>query len=220
VQPRSPDPIAAAKNLQKIPARVRGLSSALEKANEEAKLFPDWREYQLLSFIKYAGLYASDLNETYSAGRVDSLAQAIWTQYCGLSEENAKRFFDDAARDVRDSFETVQKLYTHVNKEPEKKLDAKLSEMKEVAAKYNVENYDAPYTRVNDAARVVGKELAHVPVYKLASKLAHPTARLLCINRPLQDLQDTLYEGGAKLAVMCLGATERCIKTKYPELHF
>jgi hypothetical protein len=84
-------------------------------------------------------LYASDLNETFSAGRVDSLAQAmrnlmelnIWTQYCGLSEENAKRFFDDAARDVRDSFETVQKLYTHVNKEPEKKLDAKLSEMKE-----------------------------------------------------------------------------------------
>jgi hypothetical protein len=119
-------------------------------------------------------------------------------------KKTAKRFFDDAARDVRDSFETVQKLYTHVNKEPEKKLDAKLSEMKEVAAKYNVENYDAPYTRVNDAARVVGKELAHVPVYKLASKLAHPTAQLLCINRPLQDLQDTLYEGGAKLAVMCL----------------
>jgi len=92
--------------------------------------------------------------------------------------------------------------------------------MREVAAKYNVENYDAPYTRVNDAAKVIGTEFVHARIYKLASKLAHPTAQLLCINRPLQDVQDTLYEGGAKLAVMCLGATEKCIKIKYPELQF
>jgi hypothetical protein len=60
VQPRSPDPIAAAKNLQKIPTRVRGLSSALKKANEEAKLFPDWREYQLLS-QSIAGVFGDGL---------------------------------------------------------------------------------------------------------------------------------------------------------------
>jgi len=89
VQPRLPDPIAAAKNLQRIPARAQGLSSAFKRANVEAKRFPDWREYQLLSFIKYDGLYASDLNKSYHAGRIDSLAQAmrnlmelnIWTQF-------------------------------------------------------------------------------------------------------------------------------------------
>jgi hypothetical protein len=121
MQPRAPDPIAAAQNLEKIPVRVRAMSAAFKKTNEEAKRFPDWRQYQILTFIKYSGLYAADLNETYRIERIDSLAQAmrnlmelsIWTQFCGLSEANAKRFFDDAARDLKDMMGAPKPLYEH-----------------------------------------------------------------------------------------------------------
>jgi Family of unknown function (DUF5677) len=226
MQPRPPDPTAAALNLQRIPGRVQKLSNAFRKANQDAKRFPDWREYQILAFIRYSGLYAADLNETYRTNRIDSLAQAmrnlmelnIWTQYCGGSEKNAKQFFDDAARDMKDMMEAIQKLYTTVNKEPEKKLQSMLVHLRNSATKFNVENYDADYTRLSDAAEKVGKKYVHSPIYKVASKFAHPTALLLILNQPLQDVQDSLYEGGAKLAVVCLGETEKCIKRKYPEL--
>jgi len=59
MEPKPPDPITAAYNLQRIPNRVRTLSDSFRMANQKEKRLPNWREYQLLSFMKYVGLYAS-----------------------------------------------------------------------------------------------------------------------------------------------------------------
>ena len=224
MEPRSPDPISTAQNLQDIPARVLSMSAAFKKANEQARCFPAWREYQILAFIRYSGVYAEDLSEAYRRERVDLLAQAmrnlmelnIWTRFCAMSEANAKRFFDDATRDLKEMLEVAQIVYTNVNREANQTLDALLTDLRGSAARFNIEDFDGQYTRVNDAARIVGVQFGHAKLYKVASKLAHPTALLLRIIQPEQDLRDSLYEGGAKLVDACLVKTENCIKTEYP----
>src|SRR5258708_25463027 len=107
--PQPPDPISGTKILMGIPARADAMSVVFQTTNQTNKNFPWWREFQILTFIKYTKLYASDLISTYGAGRIDSVAQAarnllelcIWTEFCGTSEVNAKRFYDDAAREMR-----------------------------------------------------------------------------------------------------------------------
>lgn len=228
MEPKAPDPITAAENLRKIPARVHAMAEAFRKVNEEAKRFPDWRQYQILMFIKYAGLYAADLNETYRIDRIDSLAQAmrnlmelnVWTQFCAQSEENAKRFFDDAARDLKDMGEALQSLHTDTNKEPDQTLKTMLTDLEASATKFNIDDLAAQYTQVNNAAGKIGIQSGHARLYKAASKFAHPTALLLSINRPLKDLLDSFYEGGSKLVYVALGKTENAIKVKYPNFSY
>jgi hypothetical protein len=224
MQPTPPDPITAALNLQRIPNRVKVLTQAFRRTNREAKRFPEWREYQILSFIKFAGIYAIDLNETYRAGRLDSLSQAmrnllelsIWTQYCGVSTENAKHFFDDAARDIKEIMEVLQKVYTTVNKEPQKRIEDILIDMKSRAPQLNIENLDDSYTRVSDAAEAVGKRFAHSPFYKIASKFAHPTSLILNLKDSQGNLKSSFYEIGSKLVTACLDEVEKTIRSEYP----
>ncbi len=228
MEPKPPDLITAAHNLQGIPDRVRTLSDSFRKANQKEKRLPGWKEYQLLSFIKYVGLYASDLNETYRANRLDSLAQAmrnlmelsVWIKYCDLSKEDGKRFFDDGLRDMREMMEVLQKLYTKVNKEPQKKLGEMLIDMKTNAPRFDIDDYKAGHVRVNDAAGKIGKQQAHSVFYKIASKFAHPTALLLAMQEPPRGgVQDSIYEIGAKLADDCLTQMEKTVGTVYPDLN-
>jgi hypothetical protein len=138
MEPRAPDPITAAENLRKIPDHVERLSSVFLKANQEAKLLPHWRQHQILAFLRYVGLYADDLTDGYKKGLIHLIAQpmrnlmelSVWIQYCGADEKDAKEFFDDAARDIRDMMTAVQTLYTSVNKEPEKKLEFMLDHLR------------------------------------------------------------------------------------------
>jgi len=141
----------------------------------------------------------------------------IWTQYTRKSNENAKKFYQDAARDVRDTMETLQKVYTRENNTPEKRLVALLDEMKSEFAKFNVEDYEEAFTRVSDAAKEIGKDHAHGPIYKVASKFAHPTALLLITEKPVPGLIDSFYQGGVELALACLLEVENSIRDVYPD---
>jgi hypothetical protein len=145
---------------------------------------------------------------------------SVWTQFCALSEANAKRFFDDAARDLKDMMEALQSLYTDANKESDQTLDAMLSDLRASAGRYNIDDLEAQYTQLNNAAGMIGIQLGHGKIYKAASKFAHPTALLLCIDRPLQDLLDSFYEGGSKLVYIVLGKTENSIKAEYPDFKY
>jgi Family of unknown function (DUF5677) len=232
MHPQKPDPIAAAHKTQRIESALRVLPDAFRRANRESKHFPDWREYQILALLTGVGLYVADLGETYRARRLDSLAQAmrnlmelnIWTQYCGASEQNAKQFYDDAARDMKEILESLQKIYTEANKEPQDQLTRMMADFRTAAeTEFNVESFDGDYTRLNNAAGKVGKQSIHSSLYKIASKLAHPTSLLLGLNhstKPDSGLFDSLYEFGAGLAVASISQVEKCIKNKYPELPF
>lgn len=228
LEAREPDPIIATGILMEIPQHVTAMVAAFRSKNEAHKKLPLWREFQILNFLKYLNLYGRDLVLSYKEQRVDAVAQAtrnllelcIWTEFCEMSEENAKRFSDDAARDMRDLMEAVQALYVSVNKEPEPKLAGMIGELKANAPSFDIKDIDAEYMLVNNAAGVVGRQLGHAKFYKAASKFAHPTALLLCIKDAPSGLLDSFYEVGAKSTQRCLQHIEQAIKNTYPDFHY
>jgi len=113
--------------------------------------------------------------------------------------------------------ETLQKFYTYQNNTPEQKLETLLDEMKSNFAKFNVDHYEDDFTRVSDAAKEIGKDHAHGPIYKVASKFAHPTALLLAMEKPVPGLIDSFYQGGVELALACLSEVENSIRDVYPD---
>ena len=225
IKPTLPNPTAATSKYETIRPRAVALALSFAKVKQKEVRFSDWRELQLRSFVQHTTLYAVDLQLAYQNDRVSPVAQAmrnlmeiyIWTQYTRKSNENAKKFYQDAARDVRDTMETLQKVYTRENNTPEKRLVALLDEMKSEFAKFNVEDYEEAFTRVSDAAKEIGKDHAHGPIYKVASKFAHPTALLLIMEKPVPGLIDSFYQGGVELALACLLEVENSIRDVYPD---
>jgi len=227
MEPKAPDPVLGAKLLNDIPGRVEAAARHFRQGCARERRVPDWREFQIQWFIKYIGLYSTDLGQTYGDRRADSLAQAmrnllelrVWVRYCALSDEDAKRFFDDGIRDLREIMETFQKVYTRANKEPQKRIDDILAEMKTKAPAFNVNDYESGYLRVNDAAAKIGEQQEHSAFYKIASKFAHPTAVLLAMQDPgARGMLDSLFEVGAKLADSALRDMEGIVQGIYPDL--
>jgi hypothetical protein len=225
IQPRQPDPAGAAQRLNEIPLRIRVISDAFKRGNEVGKKFPDWRAYQILKFLQYTALYAEDLNSTYQAKRTDSLAQAmrnlleihIWTHFCA-TEPNAKRFFDDAARDMRELFEPMQALYTKVNDKPEQRIAASLTELiTRGTNEFGIPEIEAGYTQLNNAAAVVGKQFEHAKFCKAASKFAHPTSLLFSMREPQDDVRSSMYEIGSIAACSCIDNVTKAIQSEFPD---
>jgi hypothetical protein len=202
------------------------MSLAFKTRNAKGKKFPSWREQQTLQFLTYISLYASDLRPARENGRLDLTAQAmrnltelcIWVEFCAVSEANAKRFHDDAARDMREMLEAVQGIYTEFNKAPEAKLAGMIDKLKaDAPTKLNIPDIDAEHTLVNNAAGILGKQFAHGKVYKAASKFAHPTALLLCMKEPPAGMLDSFYDMGASGASAALRHLEGMIRKEYPD---
>jgi hypothetical protein len=220
----SPNAVAAAEAIQKILAWVEPTEETFKKTNQDAKLFPSWQETQLLGFIRYVGLYAGDLNKSYSSNRVDSLAQAlrnlteldVWIEFCGVSVENAKRFFDDMARDIREVIETHNKVHLHKHKTPYEGFDDLRKTLTESSATLQITNLDGRFTPVSQAAKEIGRDLRYASMYKIASKFAHPTSLLLSGAREEQVVMDRFYDVGAQTAVSCALTIQNTITKRYP----
>jgi|SRR5208283_2251129 len=219
-----PDTVKASDTLQKVTAWVGPMGRAFKKTNDESKLFAVWQERQILGFISQVGFYARDVDESYRSKRIDSLAQAlrnlmeldVWAEYCDVSEANAKQFFDDMARDVREVIEIHQKLHIKFAKKPYEGTDDFNKALRGHAETLGVTNLDGKYTQVRDAAKKLGRSLRHDGLYKIASKYAHPTSLMLVQNECPGILMDRFYEGGATLCYSCLARVERTILKRYP----
>jgi hypothetical protein len=126
LEPRDPDPVHASNILAGIPARTEAMFAAFQAINRRERKAPPWRELQILNFIRYVKMYTDDLARSYEAQRIDSVAQAmrnllemcIWTEFCQISEANAKRFSDDAARDMRDMMRRFRLSTSALTKRP------------------------------------------------------------------------------------------------------
>lgn len=226
ISPRLPDVVKAAATLRQVRRQVAAMSLAFKGRNAKEKRFPPWREYQTLRFLTYIGLYASDLRPARENGRLDLAAQAmrnltelcIWVEFCAVSEANAKRFHDDAARDIRELLESLQDIYTDSNKAPNPQLASLIDKLRaEAQTKLNISDVDAEHMLVNNAAGVLGKQLPHGKMFKAASKFAHPTSLLLMFPAPLAGMIDSFYEIGASGASAALRHLEVMIRKEYPD---
>ncbi|MGA8101652.1 MAG: hypothetical protein WB869_05835 [Candidatus Acidiferrales bacterium] len=101
-----------------FPDRGNALIAAIQKINVEGELFPKWRENQLIQIMKAINSYVRDTNERYASQRLDSVASSvrnllelnIWVRYCNVSQDNARTFLDDSARDLREMMDTIRNM--------------------------------------------------------------------------------------------------------------
>lgn len=222
--PKRPDFSGAAFRLNLIFPRLgQKLISQLQTANHEKKLLPAWREDQIIRFVNALNLYAGDLNDRYRARRIDALATTVrnlaelgvWVRYCSLSEQNAKRFYEDSVRDFRDILEAMQKLYTSANGEPQEDLSKIITLFQNAAVTHGIKDYDERYIQVRDAAKEIGRSEAFSVLYKVFSKLAHPTSLILALDPQtgsLTEMLDALYVGGEDFAVGTIHEIEKFIE--------
>jgi hypothetical protein len=118
----------------------------------------------------------------------------VWTVYCTRSPENARRFFDDAARDALGALNLPDGMFTN---DPNFSFKTARTEILAEAKQKGVEGLDSSYQRVSDAARDIGKEEYYLAANKLYSKFAHPTALWVMTEQSvLAGFRKKLYDGG------------------------
>ena len=103
------------------------------------------------------------------------LELAIWSEYCTQSEENAKEFVIDSARDACDVLDIPDGLLSKESFQPIRQ---------ELIAKARTDGFDIEenYTRVATAAKKLGRIEFFKHMNKAFSKFAHPTALSIVYN--------------------------------------
>ena len=156
----------------------------LKRAAEKAIV--DWRATQLIQFIGLMEFFAEDLQDAYEKKRVMTVSWIarslleifVWVQYCNVSEANAKRFFEDVARDFHGYCKALEKL--NVDQQPgiDRSRDL-VKRFSESAISEGIKDVADGYKDVRDAAAEIGVGSFYAGLNKIYSKLAHPTALAL-----------------------------------------
>ncbi len=106
------------------------------------------------------------------------LELSVWSVYCSKSRANARRLYEDAARDVLGIFSAFTKWGVAKAQGPEWMdlfSDAK-KDLSQRAMAEGIASLDEAYKRVSAAAEECGFGENFALSYKMLSKFAHPTA--------------------------------------------
>lgn len=128
------------------------------------------------------------------------LELAIWSEYCAQSEENAKEFQLDAARDAYDALDVPDGLISKQSFAPVRQ---------ELIDKAKTDGFDIEdsYTRVATAAKKLNRGGFFKHMNKTFSKFAHPTALAIVYNPNDEEplLRQKFYAIGMDLGRIALG---------------
>jgi len=137
----------------------------------------------------------------------------VWTKYCGSSRENARRFHEDALRDIEGLVTALSKLHS-LRGIPNNFEDSARQGIAKVAQRLGVDP-ESGFQRVANAATSVGVGDFYSANNTFLSKFAHPTAGLVIgimhQGDMLRGLQATLTTDGVYLAGQCVIALEGVI---------
>ncbi len=129
------------------------------------------------------------LRNTYAAKRTGEapllawrarnlLELSVWATYCARSREKARRFYEDAGRDVLNLFNAFRawgQTTEQCTDWPDSFTGAEQDLFKR-AASDGIEDLNGSYTDVRKAAEECGIVKHYAVYFKLLSKFAHPTA--------------------------------------------
>jgi hypothetical protein len=146
----------------------------------------------------YAELWKAEegKNIQYTAFAARNLLELlVWAQYCAVSEENAARFKQDAARDAYGMVAALDKLANHL---PSTQVDVSqiIAEAKpslqRLSAVTGVEETDTQFRSVAEAARQLGTEVAapYRGLNIILSKFVHPTAMSVIADWPSEIVKN------------------------------
>jgi hypothetical protein len=118
----------------------------------------------------------------------------IWAQFCLESPENARSFFDDAARDSLEMLKMPNGLFA---RDPTYSFQAERERIIKGGKGKGVDGLEGSPAGVSKAAQTTGSGVEFKWTNKFLSKFAHPTA--LWIMTPYEEfekLRSMIYEGG------------------------
>jgi hypothetical protein len=127
----------------------------------------------------------------------------IWTEYCIKSPENAMRFALDAIRDLDDLLNliTEDELKTVTPEDKQRFENMKAARAELTNEDVEPEDLSERYTSVRTAARAIGKLSFYEKSMKAFSKCAHPTALLVMMRTPSDDVLNSARIGMTKVAL-------------------
>jgi hypothetical protein len=192
--------------------KIQKLSAKTDAANEwwvqlfSALCFKTFSEYLLLKRA-----YEEKNKETaLIAWRARNLLElSVWCSYCAKSSENARRFYEDAGRDVLGIFDAFARWGTATRKDPAW-LDNIAKGRKVISQQATSDGIalDGPFKEVRDAAEEVGIGEHFKVGFRMLSKAAHPTAmQILGSQNDLQN--DTFYSQGCLCFAGAFDALEK-----------
>jgi len=136
----------------------------------------------------------------------------VWLKYCATSQENARRFHEDALRDMQGLTDALSKLHALQGIPNEFEVPARMKIAEVARDKLGLNSLDSDYTRVADAAKGIGLGDFFASNNKFLSKFAHPTAGLVLgimhQSEAHRNLQATLTTSGLFFAGQCVIALE------------
>jgi hypothetical protein len=144
----------------------------------------------------------------------------VWAKYCA-AHDNARRFYEDALRD----FQGIADVYAKMCEVSgiENKFEASMRQNIEDVAinQLGLDSLDSKFTRVGEAAKVVGLGPLYDAHNKYLSKFAHPTAGLIIgVMRHDKDkirpLQCLLATQGLYFAGECVSVLEQIVQANPP----
>jgi len=195
--------IAASGRWKAVNARIEALAANPGLGNEWwVQVFGSlvWQVFSEYLFLKRA--YESEKAEDTAllAWRArNQLELSVWATYCARSRDNARRLYEDAGRDVRDTFEAFVRWSTHTA-QADDWLDPLAAAKQDLSERAwllgGIQSLDGPYKRISEAAKECGFGDHFALSYKMLSKFAHPTAmRMLASpDEKRESLQrDCLY---------------------------
>jgi hypothetical protein len=131
----------------------------------------------------------------------------IWLKYCAASRENARRFHEDALRDMRGLSDALSKMHKQQGIPNEFEASARV-QFELAREKFGLDSLDSDYLGVGDAAKAVGLVDQFGSTNKFLSKFAHPTAVLVVgimhQSETHRGLQATMTTTGVYFAGQCV----------------
>jgi hypothetical protein len=212
--------------------RIKGLSSEhlkiladrLKKANKGYQYLPQWRETQIVHFLKAIALHVEELGKGYAFERADLVAMSarnllelnIWVLFCNLSADKAEHFFYDCARDVRELMQIFQQLHSEVHGPEDRPFDKLHDRLREAVEEQNVKGYEEPYRRVHNATREVNLFSIFNGLNKICSKLVHPTSLMINLSEYAPQFNNWLFTVGEANATMAVSEIDKFIASHVP----
>ncbi len=204
-----------------IPNRLNEL---LEKVDHSRGYVEGWYADLILKISLSIGRVCNDLFKTTEQDALPAAAWNarnllelwVWTKYCSTSRDNARRFHEDAVRDMMGIAAVHSKMCEVAGVHDELGAVGQEKLRKIAADQLGLATIDANYTRVAEAARSLGLESLYVAHNQFLSKLAHPTAGLVVgimhqSDDSLHGLQAGCTTMGLYYAGQCVMAIEEMV---------
>jgi hypothetical protein len=207
----------------KASGKWNALNQKIQQLVNDNNGYEEW-EIQVLAnlcFHNFSGFFAlkkayDDIKSEPSllAWRARNLLEiSVWSIYCAKDTKNARIFYEEAGRDVKNIYEALIKWGEGTSQDSNwlDPIKAAKADISAQATSEGIESLEGAYKQVSKVAEECGIGQHFKVDYKMLSKFAHPTAMLI-LSTPDEEKEklqkDMFYSQGCMYFVGGFNALE------------